>query len=120
MSVSLSPISDATSVTLRQALDGLQRRQEAIAANVANLETPDYLAREVDFEESLRTAIDTGNPSSFAVTEQRSLAATRLNGNNVNIDNEIMLGSETLLRQRLVIQGLNSKYSILRTAIVGR
>jgi flagellar basal-body rod protein FlgB len=115
--VSLSPITDATSVTLRQALDGLQQRQDAIAANVANLETPDYLARVVDFEDSLRTAIQSGEPSSFAVSEQRSMAATRLNGNNVNIDNEIMLGSETLLRQRLVIQGLNAKYSIMRTAI---
>jgi flagellar basal-body rod protein FlgB len=118
--VSLSPISDATSVTLQQALDGLQRRQDAIASNVANLETPGYLSREVDFESSLRSAISTGRPDNFAVTEDRSLAATRLNGNNVNIDREIMLGSETLLRQRLVIQGLNSKYQILRTAITGR
>lgn len=118
--MSLSPISDATSVTLRQALDGLQQRQDAIAANVANLETPNYLAREVNFEDSLRAAVDSGDPNSFAVSEQRSTAATRLNGNNVNIDNEIMLGSETLLRQRLVIQGLNSKYAILRTAIMGR
>jgi flagellar basal-body rod protein FlgB len=118
--VSLSPISDATSVTLQQALDGLQQRQDAIAANVANLETPGYLSREVDFESSLRSAIATGRPDTFAVSQDRSLAATRLNGNNVNIDREIMLGSETLLRQRLVIQGLNSKYQILRTAITGR
>lgn len=118
--MSLSPISDSTSVILRQALDGLQRRQDAITANVANLETPGYLSRNVDFESSLRAAIETGQPERFAVTEQRSLAATRLNGNNVNIDREILLGSETVLRQRLVIQGLNSKYSILRTAISGR
>ena len=88
--------------------------------NVATLETPGYLAREVHFEDSLRAAIHSGEPARFGVTEQRSLAATRLNGNNVNIDHEILAGSETLLRQRLVIQGLNSKYSILRTAISGR
>ncbi len=107
-------------MTLRQALDGLQQRQDAIAANVANLETPGYLSREVDFESSLRSAVATGRPDRFAVTEERSLAPTRLNGNNVNIDREIMLGSETLLRQRLAIQGLNSKYQILRTAVTGR
>jgi flagellar basal-body rod protein FlgB len=118
--VSFSPISDATSVTLHQALDGLQRRQEAITSNVANLETPNYLAREVDFETSLRAAIASGDPSRFGITEQRSLAATRLNGNNVNIDHQILIGSETVLQQRLVIQGMNSKYSILRTAISGR
>jgi len=118
--VSFSPISDATSVTLRQALDGLQLRQDAITANVANLETPGYLARKVEFESTLRAAIASGDPRDFAVTEQRSLAATRLNGNNVNIDTEILLGQETILRQRLVVQGMNSKYSILRTAISGR
>ncbi len=118
--MSFSPISDATSVTLRQALDGLQQRQEAVTANVANLETPGYLAHEVEFESSLRAAIASDDPSRFSVSEQTSLAATRTNGNNVNIDHEILLGQETLLRQRLVIQGLNSKYSILRTAITGR
>jgi flagellar basal-body rod protein FlgB len=118
--VSFSPISDATSVTLRQALDGLQRRQEAITSNVANLETPGYLAREVEFEGSLRAAIEADDPGRFAISENRSLAATRLNGNNVNIDHQILVGAETVLRQRLAIQGLNSKYAILRTAISGR
>ena len=118
--MSLSPISDATSVTLQQALDGLQQRQDAIAANVANLETPGYLAREVDFETSLRSAISTDRPDRFAVTEDRSLAATRLNGNNVNIDFELMAGEENALRQQLTVQALNAKYALLRTAISGQ
>jgi flagellar basal-body rod protein FlgB len=117
--VSFSPISDVTTVSLHAALNGLDSRQQAIMSNVANLETPGYRAREVDFEASLRAAIETGEPERFAVTERRSVAATRLNGNNVNIDHEILASSENLLRQRLVIQGLNSKYSILRTAISG-
>ena len=33
-----------------RALDGLDRRQQAIASNLANLETPGYQAREVSFE----------------------------------------------------------------------
>ena len=107
-------------MSLRQALDGLQQRQDAIANNISNLETPNYLARQVEFEDSLRAAVQAGEPGAFGVTEQRSMAATRTNGNNVNIDTEIMLSQETLLQQRLVIQGLNTKYSILRTAISGR
>lgn len=118
--MSFSPISDVTSLGLHAALDGLDQRQQAINANIANLETPGYQAREVDFESSLRAAIETGRPDRFAVTEQRSMAPTRLNGNNVNIDHEILAGSENVLQQRLVIQGLNSKYAILRTAILGR
>lgn len=118
--VSISPISDTTTQALHQALNGLNQRQQAIASNVANLETPGYLAREVSFEDSLRAATSSGDPSRTSVEVTRSLAATRLNGNNVNIDFELLNGSETALRQQIVVQGLNAKYSMLRTAISGR
>lgn len=102
------------------ALDGLDRRQQAVASNMANLETPGYLAREVDFEASLRAALATGDPEAMTVSVDRSLAPTRLNGNNVNIDNEMVTGIETQLRRQLAIEGLNNKYQLLRTAITGR
>ena len=60
--MTISPISDLTTSALHVALDGLDQRQQAIAANIANLETPGYLAREVNFEDSLRAAIETGRP----------------------------------------------------------
>ncbi len=114
------PISDTTTSALHRALDGLDRRQQATVANLANLETPDYHAREVSFEESLRAAISDGRPADAAISVDRSLAPTRLNGNNVNIDVELMTASETKLRQQLAIEGLNAKYRLLRTAISGR
>lgn len=116
----MNPISDLTTTALHRALDGLDRRQAAIADNVANVETPGYLSREVSFEDSLRSAIDAGRPFSASISESRSLAPTRLNGNNVNLDIEITAGAETSLRQQLAIQGLNAKYQLLRTSITGR
>lgn len=116
----ISAISDPTTAALRAALDGLEQRQQAIASNLANLETPGYLAQEVHFEESLRAAIVAGRPEEAAVTTGRSLAATRLNGNNVNIDVEVMANAENVLRQKLAVQALNGKYQLLRTAIAGR
>jgi flagellar basal-body rod protein FlgB len=118
--VTISPITDLTTSALRMALDGLDRRQRVISANISNLETPGYLAQEVDFEDSLRAAITAGRPEQASITVERSLAPTRLNGNNVNLDMEVLAGSENVLRQRLAIQGLNSKYQLLRTAITGR
>ena len=41
----------------------------------------------------------------------------RLNGNNVNIDFEVLAAAENALRQQLAVQGLNTKYQMLRTAI---
>lgn len=118
--MALIPIADLTTRTLQVALDGLDRRQRAISANVANLETPGYLAREVTFEDSLRAAVRAGRPADAAIEVDRSLAPTRLNGNNVNIDMELLASSENLLRQRLVTQALSDQYQLMRTAITGR
>jgi flagellar basal-body rod protein FlgB len=116
----IARISDSTTDALRVALDGLDRRQQAIASNIANLETPDYLATEINFEASLREAVRNGTPAAANVSVERSLAPTRLNGNNVSIDREIVNSTETQLRQRLVVEALNGKYRMLRTAIAGR
>jgi flagellar basal-body rod protein FlgB len=115
----MSIISDGVTSALHAAMNGIEARQKAITANVANLETPGYLARSVDFEDSLRSAIagGDGDMSGVSATVTESLAPTRLNGNNVNIDFELMAGAENLLRQKLVVQAMNSKYSLLRTAI---
>ncbi len=113
-------ISDQTTAVLGRALDGLEARQRAIASNVANIETPGYQARTVNFEDGLRDALRSGDLRDAAITFDHSLAPTRLNGNNVNLDVEVMESSETVLLQRLVTQSLTSKYSMLRTAISGR
>jgi len=118
--VSISPISDLVTSALTVAMDGLDARQRATSANIANVETPGYLARQVTFEDSLRAAISGGDPTSTRVGVEESLAATRMNGNNVNIDFEVLAGSENVLRQRLVVQALNAKYALLRTAITGQ
>lgn len=112
-------INDPMTRVLGAAIDGLEARQQAISTNLANVETPGYLARSVSFEDSLRSAIAGGDPESMTIAVGRSQAATRENGNNVNVDSEMMLASENVLAQRLVVQALNSKYAVLRTAITG-
>jgi flagellar basal-body rod protein FlgB len=118
--VSIIGISDTATMALHRALDGLDVRQQAIATNLANLETPGYQAKVVSFEDSLRSAAATGDPRQAAISIDRSVAPTRMNGNNVNIDFELLEGSETALRQQMITQGLSAKYAMLRTAISGR
>ena len=113
----IDPIADGVTRALHVAIDGLDARNRAISSNIANLETPDYLARRVSFEDSLRSALEDGDARRTSVTTTQSLAATRLNGNNVNIDMELMSQAETNLREQLVAQALNNKYSLLRTAM---
>lgn len=118
--MAVSGISDGVTQALRMAINGIDARQQAIAGNIANVNTPGYLARQVTFEQSLAQAIADGDPTGAGVTVRHSLAATRLNGNNVNIDFEMLAQKENALRQRLVVQALNAKYALLRTAISGQ
>ncbi len=51
-------LSSRTSKINHLALDGLQERQRAIGANIANVETPGYIRKEVEFESQLSEIIE--------------------------------------------------------------
>jgi flagellar basal-body rod protein FlgB len=113
-------ISDTTSEALLASIRGLDARAGAIKDNIANVETPGYHARVVDFESSLTDALASGDPGAAVPSVTTSTAATRLNGNNVAIDAEMTKLTETELRHQLSISALNAKYRLLRTAITGQ
>ncbi|WP_369054535.1 flagellar basal body rod protein FlgB [Kineococcus terrestris] len=111
---------DITSIALHTALDGLQARQRAIADNISNINTPGYLANKVAFESSLADAVRSGDPAAAAtspVSTRKSLEPTREDGNNVNLDQETISNVATNLSYQTVLAALNSKYSLLRTAM---
>jgi flagellar basal-body rod protein FlgB len=111
-------IGDTTSTTLHAALSGLAQRQRVTADNIANINTPGFLAGRVDFESSLRGALRNGDtPSISGGTVARSLEPTNTNGNNVNLDMETVTATETGLRYQLALNALDGKYSTLRTAL---
>ncbi|GAA2036753.1 flagellar basal body rod protein FlgB [Pseudokineococcus marinus] len=109
-----------TSVALRVAMDGLSARQRAIADNVANIDTPSFLAGRVQFEDSLRDAVRSGETrrvASTGHTTARSLEPTREDGNNVNLDTETISNTDTVLRYQLVTQAVTDRMSLLRTSM---
>ena len=111
---------DVSSSSLRVAIAGLAARQTAIANNIANIETPGYRARKVEFEEALRGAVAHGeSPAGVRPSTLTSLEPTRLNGSNVNLDQETLAMSETGLRYSLAVQAVNAKFSRLRVVIGG-
>ena len=108
----------AIPASLKAALDGLAQRQRATADNIANVNTPGFLAGRVDFESSLRGALANGeNPASAMAVVARSLEPTNTNGNNVNLDSETIIATETGLRYQLALNALDGKYNTLRTAL---
>jgi flagellar basal-body rod protein FlgB len=111
---------DVSSVALRVALTGLAKRQRVIADNIANIETPNFRAGKVQFEAALDAAVSSGrSPAEVSPTVARSLEPTRLNGNNVNLDEETLSSVDTGLRYQLALHALDGKYSLLRNVIKG-
>jgi flagellar basal-body rod protein FlgB len=108
---------DVTASAIHSALSGLAARQRAIADNVANVETPGFTAGRVDFEDSLRAALAAGDPSRVTVSNRRSSEPTGMNGNNVKLDDEVVELTETGLRYQLMIEAMNKKFALVRTAI---
>ena len=105
-----------TSVALNSALDGLALRQRVIANNVANIQTPGFLAGRVAFEDSLSAAV-TGGSGAVTPSLARSLEPTRTDGNNVNLDAETLLNVDTQLRYQLATQAVDGQFSSLRVAM---
>lgn len=105
--------------TIHNALRGLSMRQRAQADNIANIQTPGYRAARVDFETSLARAFATSEPSNVQYTRTRSVDAPNAVGNNVNLDDETVAMVETNLRYQTMVQAVNAKYGLLRTAIKG-
>lgn len=103
-------------VALQSALDGLSARQQAIADNVANLQTPGYHAKRVLFEDALTRAVANGS-GAVTPTVARSLEPTREDGNNVNLDTETLSNVDTNLRYELATQAVSADFSQIRAAM---
>jgi flagellar basal-body rod protein FlgB len=111
---------DVSTAALKVSVAGLSARRAAIANNIANIETPGYQARKVKFEEALSGAVKNGRaPSSVTPSVQNSLEPTRLNGSNVNLDEETLSDIDTSMRYQLTLRALDSKYGLIRDAIKG-
>ena len=111
-------ISDVTMTTLHAALSGLAQRQRVTNDNIANINTPGYLAGRTDFESTLKSELRSGeSPSITGGSVARSLEPTNTNGNNVNLDSETVIATETGLRYQLALNALDGKYNVMRTAL---
>jgi flagellar basal-body rod protein FlgB len=105
-----------TSIALTSALDGLALRQRAIANNIANVNTPNYHAKRVAFEDALASSV-AARDGRVSATTTASMEPTQLNGNNVNLDTETLSNVDTVLRFQFAAQAAGSEFTAVRTAM---
>jgi flagellar basal-body rod protein FlgB len=108
---------DLTMQAIQASLDGLASRQRVIADNLANSETPNYIAGTVSFEDSLASAVESGDPTQATAVQGVSSEPLNINGNNVSVDGETLNLIDTGLRYQLATESMNNKFRMLHTAI---
>jgi flagellar basal-body rod protein FlgB len=106
--------------TLARALDLTALRQRLVAENVANIDTPGYHTRDIDFAAELRLATANRDEETPAVRVQTPLnLEQRPDGNNVNIDRESLLMAHNQLQFQSTVAVLRSELNRLQLAISG-
>lgn len=127
--------------SLEVALKGLAMRTKAIAGNIANINTPNYKSRFVEFEETLKKVQGDKKLSDIPMSKtndkhfsndiysfeeaEKSIEMKAseddyfLNGNNVHIEHEMMELNKTALRYKALAQLAKKQYDGLRTVIRG-
>lgn len=102
-----------------RALDVATARQTVIANNMANLDTPGYRTRDVDFGSELQRTLS--EPQDGIETSVASQIVPGLierpDGNNVSMERESLLSAQTQLQFDTAVQVIRSEFKRIQMAI---
>jgi flagellar basal-body rod protein FlgB len=112
----------------RKLLDAASLRQEAIASNVANAETPGYHRLDIapDFAQQLKSRLAAGDLSSTSdslkprLAEDTTARSTRPDGNTVEIESELLTMNRNSVEFSYLSEVVSNNLRQLRMAITGR
>lgn len=118
------------------------QRQEVIAANIANADTPNYKARDIDFKSAMKQVTEqmTSNGLSTAKTSEKHMNGTTashasaglgeplfrpiiqgsVDGNTVDMDVERNAFADNAIRYQASLQMMNGQIKKMLTAIQGQ
>ena len=126
-------LSSNSELLLEKSMGFLWTKQAAILDNIANAETPNYKAKVVTFEETIkdkleqaaklpegagkavREILEDSELNVFEAQEQ-----TRMDDNGVNVTSEMTEMIRNAYQQQYVYKAITQHYSILRMAVKGQ
>lgn len=93
-------------------------REQLITSNMANIDTPGYQTKDFNFQTAVREAMNSEGTAQFEPASMELIGLPeRPDGNNVNIDRESMLLSQTQLQYKMGVQLEQSTLQTLYAAI---
>ena len=118
---------DSTYLAAKKMLDVTVLRQEAIASNLANVETPNYKRLDVapSFESQLREAVASQEPEQLAGMQPAlavdiQAACGRSDGNTVQLESELLKLNQNTVENALETQLVTNMLAKMRLAITGK
>lgn len=118
-----------------KALRLLARRNTVLATNIANVDTPNYKARDIDFRSMLSAASasspQSGNVTDFRLDNMPSLSSAEpelmyrmptqptLDGNTVESDIEQAQYADNIVQYRASLMFINGRIQSIRHALTG-
>jgi len=114
-----------TTTALSLALDAASMRQQAIAANIANANTPGYQPIKVNFETQLEDARRALESNGRLDSQALSGVTPRFDNDSeidalspkVRLDVEVANMSQNAVQYQALLKGLSKHYAILSTAV---
>lgn len=111
----------------KKMLDATAVRQEAIASNIANLETPGYKRLDLapTFEAQLQQAVNGRDANQLRSLQPRlaqdaKALSNRMDGNTVQLETELLHQNQNFVAHSLETQLITGSLLKLRLAITGR
>lgn len=101
---------------LGRAMDAYALRQKAIAANIANMDTPGYVRQEVSFEEQLQKASNLNSDGGSGAVKPKLTEAE----GKPQLEDEMFTLADTQIRVQLATRALRHSFSMLKAGITGR
>ncbi len=115
-----------------KALDGTWERNKAISNNIANVNTPNYKRKTVNFEEQLKSSIkkssirlkttderhiSSNKPEFSPLVIENKNTSNRIDGNNVNIDNENAELAKNNIMYNALISQISGEFKSIKNVI---
>lgn len=112
----------------RKLLDASVMREEAIASNIANAETPGYRRIDIapDFAQQLKSHMAAGDLNKSAdslkpqLAEDPTARSMRPDGNSVEIEHELLAMNQNAVQHEFLADIISGNLKQLKMAITGR
>lgn len=124
--MSSATVFDRTIGLMRDRLTLNTQNQKLISSNLANINTPGYVAKELSFEKTLRDSLEEqvlsmvrSNGKHAAPEDPRSamLSQETVETGPVDLDSEMVKLSRNSVEYQYIVSLLNKKFSILKQAV---